>query len=169
MVILTIVQACVVMGVEGYIYSLLSSEELLQTSEGKQRGFPIYLIIFILSQVFQLALVYDAVKDQNIIQMIGVVVFNFCCFMYSILQIFQIRQIVSKYNVSSEIETINDFYNHLFPWLVTVSVVLFACGLLFIFLTWKLFQEFGWHIYKKIGADLTKKSTTSSFALEGKI
>lgn len=35
--------------------------------------------------------------------------------------------------------------------------IMFAFTFLFIFLTYKLYLEFGWQIYKKIGADLAMR------------
>ncbi|RKP11239.1 hypothetical protein BJ684DRAFT_4811, partial [Piptocephalis cylindrospora] len=48
-------------------------------------------------------------------------------------------------------------YRRLQASLIIVIVVTGIAELAFLWLSWKLFQEFGWRIYKKIGADVRKK------------
>lgn len=40
---------------------------------------------------------------------------------------------------------------------ITQICVMILCTIVFIFLAYKLYLEFGWHIYKKIGADLAMR------------
>jgi hypothetical protein len=41
---------------------------------------------------------------------------------------------------------------------VPLIVILVICATLQVFFTWKLYQQFGWNIYKRIGADLRMQS-----------
>lgn len=45
------------------------------------------------------------------------------------------------------------------PYIITVIVITGLCTVIFAFLAYKLYQEFGWKIYKKIGADPKMRST----------
>lgn len=82
------------------------------------KSIPVYLIIFIFSQLFQIALVWDALLNKNTIQIIGFVVFNLCIFAYSIFQYYQMRDLAFKDLVISEdlFNRINvcPFFPHLF-------------------------------------------------------
>lgn len=40
---------------------------------------------------------------------------------------------------------------------ITQICVMILCTIIFVFLAYKLYLEFGWHIYKKIGADLAMR------------
>lgn len=74
------------------------------------------------------------------------VIFNACLFAYSILQITQLKGALSGIVNGPEA------YNKIFPLLVTSCVVLAVFTLLFAWLSFKLYLEFGWEIFKRIGA-----------------
>lgn len=46
---------------------------------------------------------------------------------------------------------------------ITQICVMLASSILFIFIAYKLYLEFGWQIYKKIGADLAMRGNLTSF------
>jgi len=48
-------------------------------------------------------------------------------------------------------------------YVITVIVVIFVCQLIFTWLSFNLYKQFGWKVYKKIGADLQKKNMYRSF------
>lgn len=45
---------------------------------------------------------------------------------------------------------------------ITQICVMLVSSILFIFLAYKLYLEFGWQIYKKIGADLAMRGNTTT-------
>ncbi|CAO3600023.1 unnamed protein product [Absidia cylindrospora] len=100
-------------------------------------------MIFILSQLFQVALAWDAVRAQNTIQVIAFLLFNLCCFIYSI---FQFKQLPSAVNQSILRLLITRL-------LIVNAVVIGVCELVYLYLGARLYQEFGWKIYRAIGAD----------------
>ncbi|KAF9909053.1 hypothetical protein EC991_009114 [Linnemannia zychae] len=122
--------------------------------DNQSRAIPAYLIVFVFAQLFQLLLAWDAVRGQNTIEMIGIVLFNFCCFAYSIFEITQTKKSLNnsvKYFVpEGRAEKLNQ---DLVPYLAAVVVVIGLTQCAVTWLAYQLFQEFGWKIYKKIGAD----------------
>ncbi|KAG0347658.1 hypothetical protein BG004_007227 [Podila humilis] len=131
----------------------------------QSRSIPAYMIVFVFAQLFQLVLAWDAVRAQNTIEIISIVVFNLCCFAYSI---FEISQIASSLciNGNGQQSCTYDFIpreeseNLLrsvkpFLWVIVAVIGLTQCGV--VWLGYQLFQEFGWKIYKKIGADPNMK------------
>lgn len=107
------------------------------------------------------------VRAQNTIEIIGIVAFNFCCFAYSI---FEISQIKSSLCINPEAGgsvckfiffapgRAQDLLTSITPFLIVVVVVIGVTQCLVTWLAYQLFQEFGWKIYKKIGADPNMKS-----------
>ncbi|RKO99591.1 hypothetical protein CXG81DRAFT_14297, partial [Caulochytrium protostelioides] len=111
---------------------------------GPQKGIPVYLIIFILAQVFQIVICWDALIHRNTIQMIGFGGFNVCIFIYSIFQYSQMITIVNA----------EDHHRRIIKgMLIAIPAITGFFMLLFSWLIYKLYLEFGWKIYKKIGAD----------------
>ncbi|KAF9583026.1 hypothetical protein BGW38_010395, partial [Lunasporangiospora selenospora] len=95
----------------------------------------------------------------NTIELIGVVIFNFCCFAYSIFEISQIKTSlldggIGFFDPASKAE---DLLNSIQPLLITIVVAIGVSQILLSWLAYQLFQEFGWKIYKKIGADPNMK------------
>ncbi|KAG0361717.1 hypothetical protein BGX24_005298 [Mortierella sp. AD032] len=127
----------------------------------ESRSIPAYLIVFVFAQLFQLVFAWDAVRAQNTIELIGIVMFNLSCFIYSIFEISQIRN--SLYRAGKEYffdpnpeksgQMAMDLNASLLPFLIVIICVIGITQCLITWLAYRLFQEFGWKIYKKIGAD----------------
>ncbi|KAL1930624.1 hypothetical protein VTP01DRAFT_10786 [Rhizomucor pusillus] len=112
-------------------------------------GIPVYLMIFIFSQVYQVGIAWDAVRMKNTIQVIAFILFNLCCFIYAVFQFQQISDALNQNDIAGK--------DHL-QWLITRllivnAVIIGVCELGYFYLGARLYQEFGWRIYKKIGAD----------------
>ena len=154
---MVILQSITVIGLESYIaYYFLGNYNDFEGSSAK--GIPIYLIIFLFSQIFQVIICWDALIKQNTIQIIGFVIFNACSFAYALFQYFQMRQLLNSSLPGpppSQME----------PFLIGVTVVLGVGVVFFGFLAFKLYLEFGWQIYKKIGADPKMKSMYRSYQI----
>ncbi|KAI8808167.1 hypothetical protein BJ742DRAFT_748034 [Cladochytrium replicatum] len=142
-----LVEAVVVIVLEAIVMAVfLKNYDGFGGSQGENKGFPTYCGIFIVSQVFQIALSWDAVWHQNTIQIIGFVLFNFCVCAYSVFQ-------YANMNVLSENLANNPDRKSLTSTLIAIPVIVGAFGLFYCYLAFRLYLEFGWKVYKKIGAD----------------
>ncbi|KAI8338144.1 hypothetical protein BC941DRAFT_424703 [Chlamydoabsidia padenii] len=141
--IVAIFEAVVVIALQAVIFAQfqMHQSETQHTTQGT--GIPVYLIIFILSQLFQVALAWDAVRAQNTIQVIALLLFNLCCFIYSIFQFKQMSKVVEQPALGLLITRL----------LIVNAVVTGLCELVYLYLGARLYQEFGWKIYRAIGAD----------------
>jgi hypothetical protein len=99
--------------------------------------------------------------------LIGIVLFNFCCFVYSIFEISQIKRSLDNSGKEGFFDSqpgktspqvAMDLNDSLQPFLIVVICVIGVTQCLITWLAYRLFQEFGWKIYKKIGADPNIKS-----------
>ncbi|KXS16862.1 hypothetical protein M427DRAFT_55192 [Gonapodya prolifera JEL478] len=155
-----IVEAAVIIILESIIaYFFGKSTNPTEGVVSPVRGIPVYLTVFSLAQVFSVILCWDALYHKNTIQIIGWVLFNFATFAYSI---FQYNQMIGLFefdplNPNPEI-TDPDALKSIRPALVVIPIILGVFQLVDLVLAWKLYQEFGWRIYKKIGADPRMKN-----------
>jgi len=128
------------------------------TMDGPEKALSIYVSIFILSQVFQVVSVLDALLQKNSIQMFGLIFFNLATFVYSVIQLFQFRKAFDIANGTipdaSEYANTGKFVNNM---LMVVCGVIGLCQLVYFWLVYKIYQEFGWSIYKRIGADRARR------------
>ncbi len=90
---------------------------------------------------------------KNTIQIVGFVIFNFCTFIYSLFQYFQMIIVVSQIQDITRIATSKSDSASLRILLMLIPIVISVFQLIVLFLSWRLYVEFGWKIYKKIGAD----------------
>ncbi|KAI9272449.1 hypothetical protein BY458DRAFT_539723 [Sporodiniella umbellata] len=134
-------------------------DEDLNTAFANARSLLVYFILFIIAQLFTVVLVVDAIYQRNTIQLIALVAFELGMTAYSFIQFHQSSTLFSEDNgkVSMGLVFLSNAY-HDSKWAeITQACVMCICTCIFIFLAYKLYLEFGWHIYKKIGADLAMR------------
>ncbi|KAJ1973526.1 hypothetical protein H4R35_004075 [Dimargaris xerosporica] len=105
----------------------------------------VYDSLFIVAEVFFLVIAWEAMAHKNTIQVIAATIFNYCLLVYSLIQYFQNES-------SSRVVTNN---NSLQVLRVAIIAIITVCSLSFTALLWEIFLDFGWMIYKKLGADLS--------------
>ncbi|GAA5905459.1 hypothetical protein JCM6882_003167 [Rhodosporidiobolus microsporus] len=133
---------------DGVIVAVLLNsfeEKLWQTvlRRDEKSVLPVYLGLFILAHVFQLILAIDALIAKNIIQVWGILAFNTLFLVYAIVQIHEIRALIEGKVLRVLVWFI--------PGLISLTEVTYLATL------WPIWKEFGWSIFKKIGADLRVK------------
>lgn len=78
---------------------------------------------------------------------------------YSIIQFHQSSTLIDDSTIgnNSTLMYLSNAY-HLSKWAeITQICIMIVSTIIFVFLAYKLYLEFGWHIYKKIGADLAMR------------
>ncbi|KAI8636448.1 hypothetical protein BD408DRAFT_426111 [Parasitella parasitica] len=150
LILLSIFEAIVVISLEAVIFAKFYNTEFSEKNLGL--GIPVYLMIFIFSQIFQVLIAWDAVRAQNTIQVIAFLLFNLCCFVYAVFQFKQIGDALDSRNPYLEqlATSLTFLINRL---LIVIAVIIGVCQLIYCYIGARLYQEFGWKIYKKIGAD----------------
>lgn len=105
--------------------------------------------------LYQLFLVWDALRLKNTIQVIGLVIYNVGIMVYAAIQYDQIKDAAFVLDEQNFIPS--DFWIDVKAMLITVPVLMAVATIAFAFVAWKLYDEFAWTIYKHISADLRMK------------
>jgi hypothetical protein len=105
--------------------------------------------------LYQLWLVWDALRLKNTIQVIGLVIYNVGILIYAAIQFDQIRDAADELNKGAFVEP--QFWSDVRPMLIALPCLMAFATVLFAFEAWKLYDEFAWTIYKHISADLRLK------------
>ncbi|KAI9279660.1 hypothetical protein BY458DRAFT_431760 [Sporodiniella umbellata] len=150
LVLLSVFEAVIVIALEAVIFANFNHTTFSKKNLGL--GIPVYLMIFIFSQIYQVLTAWDAVRAQNTIQVIAFLLFNLCCFGYAVFQFKQIADALSYKGVYME-EVASWLKSFIYRLLIAVAVITGVCQLIYLYLGIRLYQEFGWKIYKRIGAD----------------
>ncbi|BFZ54706.1 hypothetical protein PYCC9005_001743 [Savitreella phatthalungensis] len=148
---ITGVQTLAVVVLESYVlgrYLTATFDELRHGTIAKQvKGIPTYFALVLFAEFFGIIVAWDSVSQENTIQLIGLAIYHLALLVYAVIQIDQIKDALAVAGAIS-------LYGSLQPFLVAIPCVIAVFTTCLAYLTWRLYREFGWSIYKHIGADL---------------
>lgn len=153
--LITLAEASVDIAIESVLFARYQFHRKTHPSpddESKSRALPVFVIVFSIAHIYQFFLAVDAVINRNTILVIGAIIFNACFLVYSLIQISEMRSVLGDGVAEGSSQTV--------PVQVltgAIPIVIAIAELSFVALGWKLWKEFGWQIYKKIGADRSLK------------
>lgn len=134
------------------------------TSETASKTIPTFLTLYIFGFLYQLLLVYDALRLKNTIQVIGLCIYNVGLLIYAAVQWIQIQDAVNTLLYASKGPFIDIEVKHsIRPYLIAVPCIIALGTVLMSIVAWKLYDEFAWTIYKHISADLRMKRRYLTF------
>ncbi|EAW23280.1 uncharacterized protein NFIA_019860 [Aspergillus fischeri NRRL 181] len=155
-VIVTFIQTVITLALECYIFANYQSQlkakaEVVTAS----KTIPIFLALYSFGFLYELVLVYDALRMKNTIQVIGLCLCNIGLLIYGAVQVQQVKEAVSILTDNTAIN--EDVWGETEPFLIIIPCVVAMGTVLMVMVAWKLYDEFAWSIYKHISADLRMK------------
>ncbi|KAI1081988.1 hypothetical protein F5B20DRAFT_578761 [Whalleya microplaca] len=117
---------------------------------------PTFLGLLMLGFIYDMVLVWDALRMKNTIQVIGLCIANLAFLVYSALQIDQIRVAIGILKNANAFNDL-DVWDEVQGVLITIPCIIALVTVAISFIAWKLYQEFAWDILKHIGADYRMK------------
>ncbi|KAJ5084818.1 hypothetical protein NUU61_009397 [Penicillium alfredii] len=152
--IITLVQTVITLGLECYIFVNFQVQEISNTSPSS-KIIPTFLALYSFGFLYELVLVYDALRMKNTIQIIGLCMCNIGLLIYGAVQVNQIHAGVKNLNDNGKISLV--VWAESQPFLIIIPCIVALGSVLMVFVAWKLYDEFAWTIYKHISADLRMK------------
>ncbi|KAK5109928.1 hypothetical protein LTR62_006417 [Meristemomyces frigidus] len=158
---LAVFQAVVSLALEGYVFGRFqSSLELSRLNAGQETPsqaltIPTYLALFIFGFVYEVILVWDALRLKNTIQVIGICIYNLGLLIYAAVEMDQVGDAVRVLEYKNLIE--QGTWMALRPYLVAAPCLIGLITAIMGGIAYKLYDEFAWTIYKHISADLRLK------------
>jgi len=163
-ILVSTVEAIIIITLVGVIFGRIVSE--VENFTQNLKTVSVYLAVFVFGCVFQVLIAWDAVRLKNTLQLIGVLIFNIALTITAAIEIRQVRDALNKQDaIDGGVPCPNNpnqlcrASRALFPsverFLIAVAAVCFVTEFAMMYLSFKLWKEFGWVIYQKIGADLT--------------
>ncbi|KAK9768697.1 hypothetical protein K7432_000453 [Basidiobolus ranarum] len=104
----------------------------------------IYHVIMMVAQLFAFIICWEAMVHKNTIQAIAFTVFNYVLLGFSVL-------LYLKYQATG---VSRGLYEDSRLLELAVIIVITSCSIAFTGLTWEIYKEFGWKIFKRLGANL---------------
>lgn len=155
---IALVQAVIIMALEAYAFAQfeISLRDVYVPPENiaYTRSVPVALTVYLFGMIYFLALVWDALRMRNTIQVVGLCLANLSLMIYGAAVPRQIADAVNKLGLD---RIHPEVYKDLIPVEIVIPIVLFCGTLIMSYIAYKLYGEFSWSIYKHISADLRMK------------
>jgi hypothetical protein len=152
--IITLVQTVVTLALECYVFANFQIQEE-PNDVPASKTIPTFLALYSFGFIYELVLVYDALRMKNTIQIIGLCMCNVGLLIYGAVQVNQINTAVSVLYHEDYIKP--EVWGESKPFLIIIPCIVGIGSVLMTFVAWKLYDEFAWTIYKHISADLRMK------------
>lgn len=124
---------------------------------------PIYFALFLFAGVYQIIIGVWALRQRNTVQLLFLVFFAVAMLVYSAIQFDQVRDSTSYYEPSNNQSFLSGpIVERL---LITVMCMTLAESFVQSFLTYKLYREFTWDIFKSYGAGMNLKNALRDYLL----
>ncbi|KAK4231241.1 hypothetical protein QBC38DRAFT_262654 [Podospora fimiseda] len=136
------------------------SDDERKSLKAQYKTIPTFLALFIFGFIYVLVLAWDALRRKNTIQIIGLCLANLALFIYTILQIDQIRRSIAELKAKGVIKpdpNHGEIWQRSAPFLIAVPAIVGVITLAMSGIAYQLYREFAWDILKQIGADYRMK------------
>ncbi|PWN43396.1 hypothetical protein IE81DRAFT_288670 [Ceraceosorus guamensis] len=161
-----IVEAVIIIVLVAVVYGTIQSRTSTQVQRLKTVS--VYLALFLFGAVFLVCISLDAQRLKNTIQVMGVCIFNVALIVTAALEISQVRdalQYQDNQGIGVRCEdrpnrrcsAIGDLLPFVERLLIAVPIIVGLAQVPITFLTYKLWQEYGWQVYKAIGASIEQR------------
>ena len=158
---ITLAQAVIGVALESYVFA----EFLINLNDNPNRDpndsgtvprtIPTYLALYIFGFIYEILLVWDALRLKNTIQVIGVCIYNVGMLIYASVEADQVHEAIQELSRGLYAVDIRpNVWDSLRPFLIAAPCVIALGTVLLCLCAWKLYDEFAWTIYKHISADL---------------
>ncbi|KAF4974887.1 hypothetical protein FZEAL_8269 [Fusarium zealandicum] len=128
--------------------------------QSQAKTIPTFLTLFIFGFLYTVVVVWDALRQKNTIQVIGVCFSNLALMVYTATQVDQIAEafdILSQKNALKQNVAVGELWADVKPYLVAIPAIIALATVAMGFISWKIYQEYAWDILKNIGADYRMK------------
>lgn len=157
-------QAAICLAFESYVFAKfqISLGPHIEAAEAQSqyKTIPTFLTLIIFGFLYELVIVWDALRMKNTIQVIGVCIANLALLVYTALQVDQISRalgILDQKNALEDGITNTILWSEIQAFLIAIPAIIALGTVMMIFISWKLYQDFAWDILKNIGADYRMK------------
>ncbi|KAM3561122.1 hypothetical protein MY1884_002545 [Beauveria asiatica] len=157
-------QAIICLGFEAYVFGKFQLSLGDHVNEPRVQSqyltIPTFLTLFIFGFLYELVIVWDALRMKNTIQVIGVCIANLALLVYTAIQVDQIQvavTVLASFNALAHGITAQELWSDIRAFLVAIPAIIALTTICMAFCAWKLYQEFAWDILKNIGADYRMK------------
>ncbi|KAI0273615.1 hypothetical protein BC834DRAFT_966116 [Gloeopeniophorella convolvens] len=128
---------------------------------------PCYLALFVLAEIFELLMAFDALRLRNVIQLAGILLFHVALVVFAAIQVHETKTALTL-NVRFDLPDLltlakqcgghHTLYSKVKHLLIVVPCVIAGAWFIMLFFVRALYYEFGWAIFRVVGANPAMKT-----------
>ncbi|KAI9466195.1 hypothetical protein BJY52DRAFT_1201837 [Lactarius psammicola] len=155
-------KAIAVLAIISIVFHLVS--EHVDLSLSNYKTIPCYLALFVLAEIFELLMAFDALRLRNVIQLAGILVFHAALLVFAGIQIHETKAaLVRQPNCDGDDDYVTcggpgTLYRKVEHLLIAVPCIIAAAWFVMVFFVRALYYEFGWAIFRIVGANPAMKT-----------
>ena len=140
--------------VHRYVLVILQID-LVSDAEGRTQTHtvPTFTVLLALAFVYQLILLYDTLAKENTIQVFSLCLYDIFLCIYAVLQIAEVKQAVFSLSELGDIDL--SVWNQTRPASLAIATTTGFFTICTCLISWKLYDEFAWSLFKFVHADFT--------------
>lgn len=130
----------------------------------RYKTLPCYLALFILAEIFELLMAFDALRLRNVIQLIGILSFQAAMIVMAALQVHETHTaLVQAPGASGAVDYVGGdgpgtLWRKIEPFLIVPPIIIGISWAALVFVFRQLYHEFGWAIFHVVGANPAMKT-----------
>ncbi|KAI0709129.1 hypothetical protein C8Q76DRAFT_742333 [Earliella scabrosa] len=139
-------------------------EDAVPLTTARYKTIPCYLALFILAELFEIFMAFDALRLRNVIQLVGILLFHAALMVMAALQVHETRTALVL-NPGADWTTdyvggggAGTLWQGVLPFLIVAPVVIAVSWLVMMWFVRELYYEFGWAIFHIVGANPAAKT-----------
>ncbi|GJE95127.1 hypothetical protein PsYK624_113080 [Phanerochaete sordida] len=144
-----LLQGFVVLAMVASVFTFVEEDVNLDLAQYKT--VPCYLALFILAEIFELLMAFDALRLRNVIQLVGILAFHVGLIVFASIQIHETKAALVG---NGQDKT----WHKVLPFLIVSPCILGASLLALMWWIRALYFEFGWAIFHVVGANPQMKT-----------
>jgi len=132
--------------------------------EPRYKTLSLYLALYALAELFELYMAFDALRLRNVVQLLGILIFQIALLVGAAIQIRQ-TEIALVIQENCDVSTSytqcggkGTLFESVEPFLIVAPCIIAASWLAMIFWIKQLYAEFGWAIFHVVGANPKMKT-----------
>lgn len=154
-----LLQGTVVLAMVAAVFAFVRMDKDINFDEPKYKTVPCYLALFILAEIFELFMAFDALRLRNVIQLVGILAFHLGLIVFAAIQVHETKAAIVGPNPSASQEAkVGPLWHKVLPFLIVSPCILAASWLALMYWIRELFFEFGWAIFHVVGANPEMKT-----------
>ncbi|KAI9509366.1 hypothetical protein F5148DRAFT_765969 [Russula earlei] len=155
-------QAVAVLAIISVVFGMIANH--VDLSLANYKTVPCYLALFVLAELFELLMAFDALRLRNVIQLAGILLFHVALVVFSTIQIHETKvALVRTANCDYTVDYVTcggsgTLYRQVVHLLIAVPAIIAAAWVVMIFFVRALYFEFGWAVFRIVGANPAMKT-----------